>query len=256
MGVQAVEFPNGRGHSLRARLELPAQRSPEDEPLTFALFAHCFTCSKDYKAPVYVSRALAKRGIATLRFDFTGLGDSEGTFEETAFSTNVEDVLAAAKWLEEEHGSPRILIGHSMGGAAVLAAATRLESVKLVATLAAPAEPGRVAGRLKAASAVAKREGAVDVTIAGRTFHLKSSFFDDLSSARVRESLKNLDAATLIFHSPDDEIVPPENARLLFAAAPHPKSFVALDGADHLLTDPEDAEFVADLIAAWARRFR
>jgi putative redox protein len=249
---EKVEFPGHDGSSrLAARLDRP------DGPVkATALFAHCFTCSKDTHAASRIAGALAGRGFAVLRFDFTGLGGSEGEFANTNFSSNVGDLAAAARFLGETLGrGPEVLIGHSLGGAAVLAAAHDIPAARAVATIGAPADPAHVAHLLKDKAEAIAAEGAARVEIAGRAFTIKQQFLDDIAEARVRENLGTLRKALLVFHAPRDEIVGIDNAGLIFAAAKHPKSFVSLDDADHLLTRRADAVYVADVLAAWAARY-
>lgn len=250
MAVRSIRFQNAQGRTLGGRLQLPDERPP----LAWAIFAHCFTCSKDYKAPVYTARALALRGLGVLRFDFTGLGDSEGDFADTTFSTNVSDVLSAARWLAEEHAAPTVLVGHSMGGAAVLVAARELPDVRVVATIAAPSEPGHVGASLGDVRARALAEGQATAHIAGRDVLLRRRFFEELDGVRLGDVIRHVDASFLFFHSPADPVVPVSSASRLFQAARHPKSFIALPDGDHLLTNEADARLVADVIAAWVRR--
>lgn len=245
-----VEFPGSTGLTLAARLDLPP-----GTPRGYALFAHCFTCSKDSLAASRISRALTKEDVAVLRFDFTGLGGSDGEFANTDFSSNVDDVVAAAEYLAANHAAPSILIGHSLGGAAVIAAAARIPSVRAVATIAAPSAPDHVAGLFEGASAQIEREGEAEVVLAGRTFRIRREFLDDLTVQSQKDTVAKMDAALLVLHSPTDTTVGIESAREIFDAARHPKSFIALDGADHLLTRQSDASFAASMIAAWAERY-
>lgn len=245
-----VEFVGSGGFKLVGSFE----RGEGSERAT-ALFAHCFTCSKDVAAASRVSRALASRGISVLRFDFTGLGSSEGDFENTTFSSNVEDLCAAALWLEQEHRAPELLVGHSLGGAAVLRAAARLSGVRAVATIGAPFEPGHVKKLLKSARDEIERDGKAKVELAGRTFTIKKEFLDDLERHDEPEFLSQLRCAKLLLHSPTDEIVGIANAGHLYEALKHPKSFVSLDGADHLLSRREDSTYVASLLSTWSSRY-
>lgn len=247
-----LTIPNADGHRLAARLETPDAGAP----IAYALFAHCFTCSKDLRAVRQISSALAAQGMAVLSVDFTGLGQSEGAFEDTSFSSTVGDLLAAAAHLSETHAAPQLLVGHSLGGAAVLAAAAHLPSVRAIATIGAPCDPGHVRHVLADAEADIEAAGSARVDIGGRPFIIRKQFLDDLDShATMRERIGALGRALLVFHSPQDQTVGIEQARHLFEAARHPKSFVSLDGADHLLTDPADARYVADVLAAWAGRY-
>jgi putative redox protein len=251
MNSENLEFTNQSGQALSAILEIPVGA----EPRAYAVFAHCFTCGKNIKAATYVARALAAEGIATLRFDFTGLGESEGEFAETNFSSNVDDLVAAAEFLEHEYDAPAILVGHSLGGAAVLQAASRIPSVKAVAVFSTPAEPAHIADRLAHVRDEVEERGEVEVDIAGRRFRLQKQFFDDLDKARMERTIATLGRPLLILHSPDDDIVDIEDAARIFDAASQPRSFVSLDGADHLLSDRKQARYAGALIAAWASRY-
>ncbi len=245
-----VHFPGAFGTSLAARLDLPAQA-----PLAYALFAHCFTCSKESLAATRISAALTERGFGVLRFDFTGLGGSEGDFANTNFSSNVADLVAAARWLREQHQAPAILIGHSLGGAAVLAAAHEIPEAVAVATIGAPFDPGHVQHLFADAAPAINADGEAEVTLAGRTFNIRKQFLDDLVSQKSGERIASLRKALLILHSPRDTTVNIDNAARIFTAAKHPKSFVSLDTADHLLTGKADAVYVASVLAAWASRY-
>ncbi|MEX2163683.1 MAG: alpha/beta fold hydrolase [Sulfuricaulis sp.] len=245
-----IHFPGALGDRLAARLDLPVT-----PPAAFALFAHCFTCSKDSLAASRISAALTDNGLGVLRFDFTGLGASEGDFANTNFSSNVADLVAAASWLREHHQAPRILVGHSLGGAAVLAAAEQIPESAAVSTIGAPYDPAHVRRLLEGVTPEIEAAGAADVTIAGRKFRIKQQFLDDISSQNSNRYLAHLRKALLIFHSPRDTTVSIENAGMIFAAAKHPKSFISLDDADHLLTRKEDALYVASVLASWASRY-
>jgi alpha-beta hydrolase superfamily lysophospholipase len=245
-----TEFPGSQGTPLAARLDLPASA-----PRAWALFAHCFTCSKDTKAAAYIARALADAGFGVLRFDFTGLGGSGGDFANTDFSSNVDDLVAAADWLRNRHGAPALLLGHSLGGAAVLAAAHRIADARAVATLGAPFDPGHVAHRFGEHLSVIRSEGEATVTLAGRPFTIRRSFLDDLNGQVQAERIRGLRRPLMVMHSPQDAVVDIDNAAGIFKAALHPKSFVSLDGADHLLDREADARFAAGVIAAWASRY-
>jgi alpha/beta superfamily hydrolase len=246
--TQTVEFQNGDGLILSGRLEMPV----DEKPIAFAMFAHCFTCTKDYKSVTYISRQLAGQGIAVLRFDFAGLGESEGDFSDTNFSTNVDDLVAAARFLEEDYDAPKILIGHSFGGAAVLQAASRIPSSKAVVTIAAPCSPKHLKHLVSGKREELESRGETVVSVSGRPFTIKKQFVDDLEELRMDESIRNLDRALLVFHSPADEVVSIDNAEHIFQTAAHPKSFVTLDKAHHLLLDADDATYVGKVIAAWA----
>jgi uncharacterized OsmC-like protein/pimeloyl-ACP methyl ester carboxylesterase len=247
---ERVEFPGSQGTPLAGRLELP-----EGEPLAYALFAHCFTCGKDAVAATRISRALTEKGIAVLRFDFTGLGHSGGDFANSNFTSNVEDLVRASAFLRATGHAPSILIGHSLGGAAVLAAVDRIPEVRAVVTLGAPADPRHVLGLIGDQLADLQGSESTEVTLGGRSFRVGRQFLDDLNSQRQQERVAHLAAALLVMHSPTDQIVSIDNAREIFDAAHHPKSFVALDGADHLLTRAADAQFAADMIASWVGRY-
>ncbi|MEU0600653.1 alpha/beta hydrolase [Streptomyces sp. NPDC006393] len=245
-----VEFTGSQGRSLAARLDLP-----DAAPRAYALFAHCFTCGKDSVAAARVSRAMARREVAVLRLDFTGLGESDGDFGNTDFSSNVEDLVRAADHLRQRFTAPALLVGHSLGGAAVLAAARRVPEVRAVATIGAPADPAHVAHLLAGSRAEIERTGEARVRLGGRVFRIRREFLDDIAEQPQAARIARLGAPLLVMHAPEDELVGVENARLIFDAARHPKSFVALDGANHLLTAPRDAEFVAEVLAAWCGRY-
>ncbi|ASU84269.1 osmotically inducible protein C [Nocardiopsis gilva YIM 90087] len=244
------EFPGSQGAPLAARLDLP-----DTAPRAYALFAHCFTCSKDVFAAARISRALTGFGIAVLRFDFTGLGQSGGDFGNTDFSSNVADLVQAAAHLREEFAAPTLLIGHSLGGAAVLAAAHRIPEVRAVATIGAPADPAHVTRLLAENREEIEQRGEAEVCLAGRTFRIRRQFLDDIASQPQAERIRRLGTALLVMHSPIDESVGVDNARRIFDTARHPKSFIALDGADHLLTERADSEFAATVLAVWAGRY-
>ncbi len=248
--IERIEFTGSQNTSLAARLDLPA-----GPPRGFALFAHCFTCSKDLRAATCIAAQLTVAGFGVLRFDFTGLGASDGEFANTNFSSNVDDIVAAAAWLREQHQAPQLLIGHSLGGAAVLAAAQQIPEVSAIATIAAPAAASHVTGVLTDAVDEIERSGEATVELAGRTFTVRQQFLDDVCSQKVLEQLGSFHGALLILHSPIDNTVGIEHAARIFEAARHPKSFVALDGADHLLTDARHALFAAQVIGTWAARY-
>lgn len=246
----AVTFPGALGAPLAARLDLPT-----GTPRAYALFAHCFTCSKDSLAAARVSAALRERGFAVLRFDFTGLGDSGGDFANTDFSSNIGDLLAAVEWLRREHRAPALLIGHSFGGAAVLAAARQVPEAVAVATIAAPYDPAHVRRLFGGALRDIEASGVAEVSLAGRTFRIRREFLDDLERQDSAGALAALGKALLVLHSPADDIVGIDHARRIYDAARHPKSFVSLDRADHLLTKHEDAQYLAEVLSAWASRY-
>lgn len=247
-----LEFPNHQGERLAGLLETPPTGT---NTLAYALFAHCFTCGKDIAAASRISRALAARGIAVLRFDFTGLGNSDGDFANTSFSSNVADLLAAAEMLERDFAAPRLLIGHSLGGAAILVAAHRLPQVEALVTIAAPATATHVRHLLSGAEPELNARGEADVRIARRRFRIRKQFLDDLERYATAEHIGRLRRALLLFHSPLDAVVAISEAFTIYQAAKHPKSFISLDQADHLLTDPADAVYVADTLVAWAGRY-
>ncbi len=246
-----VRFEGALGERLAARLELP-----DGEPRAFALFAHCFTCSKDLKAVVRISRALAERGVGVFRFDFTGLGESEGDFADTDFSSNLEDLVAAAGYLGERWGGPQILVGHSLGGVAVLAAAKRIPSARLVATIGAPSDTDHLRRTLLDRAPELAEAAEAEVDLAGRRIRVRRQLLEDLARQNVEQAIAGLGLPLLIFHSPVDRVVGIDHARRIYQAAKHPKSFVSLDGADHLLLErPQDARFVGEVLSAWASRF-
>jgi uncharacterized OsmC-like protein/alpha-beta hydrolase superfamily lysophospholipase len=250
MPSKPIRFPAAQGHELAARLELPATT-----PRAYALFAHCFTCSKDSKGAAYISQALAARGIAVLRFDFTGLGMSGGDFAESNFSSNVGDLLAAANYLREQHQAPQLLVGHSLGGAAVLAAAHDIPEARAVATIGSPYEPKHIEQLLREGKDQILTAGEAKVDIGGRPFTIRKQFLEDLEQHDPAKTIGSLKKALLILHSPRDRIVDIGNAANIFMAAKHPKSFVSLDDADHLLSRAEDAAYAAEVLAAWASRY-
>ena len=247
-----LEFENSNGEMLAGLLELPERI---DKIFSFALFAHCFTCGKDIAAASRISRALAAKGIAVLRFDFTGLGNSDGDFANTNFSSNIEDLVQAAKALEAQYRAPQILIGHSLGGAAVLGAAAKLDSIKAVVTIGAPATAQHVAHLFREKEGKIQAQGEAVVALGVREFSIKRQFLDDIDQYSSTEKIRDLRAALLVFHSPLDTIVPIDEAGRIFQAARHPKSFISLDKADHLLSKAVDAEYVATTIASWASRY-
>jgi putative redox protein len=247
-----LTFKNGRGQKLSGRLDLPADRFPHN----YAIFAHCFTCSKDFSAARNICRSLASEGFGVLRFDFTGLNKSEGDFADTNFTTNVEDIIAAAEFLTENYQAPGLLVGHSLGGAAVLLAGSKIDSVKAVTTIGAPSNPAHVQKQLGSALQVIQHKGEANVTLAGRPFTFKKQFIDDLNSLSCANAADKLrDEALLIFHSPQDATVSIKNAEEIYHAAHHPKSFVTLDGSEHLLIDKNSAAYVGQVIGGWAARY-
>ena len=250
MTSQKLTFASSRGESLAAALELPTGR-----PTAFALFAHCFTCSKDVAAASRISKALSARGIAVLRFDFTGLGNSEGDFANTSFSSNLEDIQSAADHLRAHYQAPELLIGHSLGGAAVLGVAPHIPEVRAVVTIGAPSQPCHLQRLFVDQLSEVRSEGTAWVQLGLRKFEITKQFVEDLEDETFTRRIRDLDAALLVYHSPIDEIVDVDEARKIYVSAKHPKSFVSLDGADHLLSKPADSEFVADTLCAWASRY-
>ncbi|WP_209503528.1 MULTISPECIES: bifunctional alpha/beta hydrolase/OsmC family protein [unclassified Ruegeria] len=250
MPTERITFAGHDGSQLAARLDLP------DGPvLATALFAHCFTCSKDIPAARRISARLAAMGIAVLRFDFTGLGHSEGEFANTTFTSNVEDLISAAQYLAGRNMAPALLIGHSLGGAAVLRARAGIPTVKAVVTLGAPSDPAHVSHHFEAALPQIEEDGSAEVSLGGRPFRIGKAFVDDIAKSALSSAIADLKAALLILHAPRDETVSIDNASAIFLAAKHPKSFVTLDDADHLITRASDAEYAADVIAAWVSRY-
>jgi len=243
-------FKNLQGESLAGVLEMPS-----GEAKSYALFAHCFTCSKSNPAATWIARALANQGIAVLRFDFTGLGDSTGEFSHTNFSSNVQDLLAAAQYLEQQYVAPSLLIGHSLGGSAVLAAAQELPAVKAVATIGAPATAAHLKHLFSDSYHQLTQQSSVEVQLGGRTFNIRRQFINDLEKYNSVAHIQALNKALLIFHSPADKVVSIDEAARIYTAARHPKSFVSLDHADHLLSDSKDARYVAGVLSAWVSRY-
>ena len=251
MQNQKLTFRGADGSLLSARLSLP----PDEEPIACALFAHCFTCSKDLKAAVNISRALTQRRIAVFRFDFTGLGESEGDFADTTFSSNIDDLVAAADFMDQELTAPSILVGHSLGGAAVIRAAHRMESVRAVSTIGAPFTPEHIKHLFEGRLDDIEGDGEAEVVLAGRRFTVKRQFIRDLGHHEMEDAIGGLGRPLLIFHSPIDQTVGIDNAAKIYQAARHPKSFISLDEADHLLFDEADSLFVGSVLATWAQRY-
>lgn len=249
--MSKIRFTNRAGLELVGNLELPAGGAWQ----ATALFAHCFTCTRNLKAARNITRALSKAGFAVLRFDFTGLGESDGDFADTNFSSNLDDLEDAAGWLTEELAAPQLLVGHSLGGAAVLAVAQRLDSVRAVATLAAPSSADHILEQFGEDLDRIETEGSAEVRLAGRPFRIRKDFVDDARRHSLEDRLRKLRRALLILHSPVDKTVGIENAQKIFAAALHPKSFVSLDNADHLLSKEVDSRYAGQVISAWADRF-
>lgn len=248
--MHKIEFKGSQGETLAARLDLPNTRIK-----AYAIFAHCFTCSKDIFAASRIAKAMNEKGIAVLRFDFTGLGQSEGEFANTNFSSNVQDLVKAADYMREVMEAPSILIGHSLGGAAVLAAAKYIDEVKAVVSIGAPSEASHVSHNFGDKNAEILEKGEAEVSLVGRPFKIRKQFLEDIQSQNLKEDIANLKRALLVMHAPLDKIVGVEHAAEIFKAAKHPKSFVSLDDANHLLTRKEDAEYAANVVAAWVDRY-
>ena len=251
MNTIKIEFLNKESHTLVGRLEMPTDRHPHN----FALFAHCFTCTKNLSAVRNISKSLVSNGFAVLRFDFTGLGESDGDFANTNFSGNVADLVAAADYLTENHKSPTLLIGHSLGGAAAIFAASEIESIRAVATVAAPSNPVHVKHLLKSGLEEINETGKAIINLGGRDFTIKKQFLEDLETKSLPQTAKELRKPLLIMHSPQDDTVAIKNAEEIYVSAHHPKSFVSLDGADHLLFSKKDSLYVGQVISGWAKRY-
>ncbi|TVQ90759.1 MAG: alpha/beta hydrolase [Bacteroidetes bacterium] len=251
MSSKKIKFQNSNGQTLSARLELPDKETVKH----YALFAHCFTCNKNLSAVRNISRSLNEYGIAALRFDFTGLGESEGEFADTNFSSNVQDLIEAAKFLENEYESPSLLIGHSLGGAAVIFAAAEITSVKAVAVIGAPSSPAHVKHLLQGGIEDIEKYGSARISIGGRPFNVSKQFLQDIQSKNMDEVLKNLRKPLIILHSPQDTIVSIKQAEDIYKAARHPKSYISMDGADHLLSNSKDSHYAGKVIAGWADRY-
>ena len=251
MNLQKIIFKNKNGQTLSGRLELPANQHPH----SYAIFAHCFTCNKNLTAIKNIGRTLSTNGFGVLRFDFTGLGESEGEFSDANFSGNVDDLIAASDYLTANYQAPALLIGHSLGGAAALFAASQIDSIQAVATIAAPSDPEHVKHLLRSSIEEIEQNGKALVNIGGRDFTIKKQFLDDLEQRTLWATLKNLRKPLLIMHSPQDRIVGIKNAEEIYKAARHPKSFIALDGADHLLMHQNDSNYVGEIISSWAKRY-
>ena len=246
-----ITFAGGGGENLAAVVELP----DDGKARGYVLFAHCFTCTKDIFSARYVTAGLTARGFAVMRFDFTGQGASEGDFANTNFSSNVQDLLRAAQYMRENQMPPAIVAGHSLGGAAVLAAAGDIPDARVVATIGAPAEPAHVRHLFTGALDEIEKRGEAQVQIAGRPFKIKKQFLEDIEETRLARKIAALNKSLLIFHSAADKTVGIDNAAKIYAAAKHPKSFISLDRADHLLSDKQDAQYVSDILSAWAERY-
>mgnify|MGYP000285952791 CR=1 FL=1 len=246
-----LKIINSQGIELRATLELPANQ----KAWRYAIFAHCFTCSSDLHAVRNISRALANYGFGVIRFDFTGLGQSKGEFKDSHFSANIQDLLDVASFLEENHEAPSLLVGHSLGGAAAIIAGAKIDSIKAIATLGAPADTGHVEHLFSSAREDLEKADETEITIGGRTFSIDKNFLEELNKKSVKATLKKLRKPLLVLHSPQDTIVDIENARELYNTAFHPKSFISLDGADHLLSNQEDSIYAGQMIGTWVNRY-
>lgn len=248
--TESVSFQGSLGLSLAGKLDLPSE-----PPLAFGIFAHCFTCSMEIHATRRICLELAARGVAMLRFDFTGLGKSQGAFEDTNFETNIQDIIKASEFLEQTYAPPKILIGHSLGGSATLFAAPDLPLVRAVVTLNAPCDPFHVSRHFQSQLPQILREGAADIEVSGRLFRLKKHFVSSLNARKIDEKLAKIRAALLVCHAPRDRTVSLEHAAHIFTAAKHPKSFISLDDANHLITAKEHAVYIADVIKSWASKY-
>jgi len=248
--AKAIQFFNAKGQMLCARLDLP-----QSEPTSFALFAHCFTCSKHSHAASGISNRLSRLGLGVMRLDFTGLGQSQGEFSDTSLSSNVDDLIRACRFLGEHYRNPSLIVGHSFGGVAAIVAASKLDSLQAVACIAAPSDSAHVRHLFSGEIEKIEQDGEAEVSIAGRAFRLKKQFLEDVAEAHVEKALRHLRKPIMIFHAPGDRVVGIEHAARLYAMAKHPKSFVSLDQADHLLSDRRDSTFVADVLAAWSTRY-
>ncbi len=248
--MKKFEFEGSQGHMLAARLD-----EPEGEIKAYALFAHCFTCTKDIYAAGRIARTLTDNGIAVVRFDFTGLGNSEGDFANTNFSSNVADLITTADYMRTHMQAPQILIGHSLGGAAVLVASRDIKEIKAVATLGAPADSAHVAHNFSVKREEIIEKGEAEICLAGRPFTIKKQFLDDIENQNMQSAINTMNKALMVMHGPLDQTVGIENAEMIFKAAKHPKSFISLDDADHLISRKEDAQYAGNVIAQWASRY-
>lgn len=251
MQTSSVTFRNKQDIELSARLELPVDQKPEH----FAIFAHCFTCGKNSKAATVISRQLTRNGFGVLRFDFTGLGESEGAFSDTGFTSNIADLVSAGEFLKEKYIAPALLIGHSLGGTAVIHAAAEMDSIKAVCTIGAPFEAKHVMHLVEGSRKEIQEKGKADVSLGGRTFSIGADFITDLENHLTADLLPELRKPLLVMHAPQDQVVGIENAEKIYKAAYHPKSFISLDGADHLLLREADAKYCADVLASWSCRY-
>lgn len=251
MKREKVSFESAQGNKLVAHIAFPA----DQKPINYVIFAHCFTCTKNLNAVRNISFGLSKHGYAVMSFDFTGLGESEGEFADTNFTSNMDDLVAASNFLKEKYQAPTLLVGHSLGGAAVLMAAAQIDSVKAIATIGAPAQPEHILHLIKDGVDQIKKNGKAEISIGGRPFTIKEQFLEDLKQRKGLNTLEDLRKAVLIMHSPQDDVVSIENAKEIYENAFHPKSFISLDGADHLLSKKEDSIYTGEMIAMWAGRY-
>lgn len=251
MKTISIDIPSSSGAVLSARLDMP-----EIEYKATALFAHCFTCGKDILAASRISRQLVAQGFAVLRFDFAGIGASSGEFADTNFSTNVQDLIDAANWLRNNYRAPELIIGHSLGGTAILAASPYFPEAKSYVTIGSPSSPKLILDLIgKDSIEKINTEGYADVNLEGRIFRIKEQFLNDITENAVLKSVQKLRKPLLIMHAPNDQTVPIMHATEIFHAAAHPKSFISLDQADHLISSKTDAEFIADVIGGWVKRY-
>ncbi len=251
MKSQKINFFNKDGLKLSGYIDSPEA----DTPVAYAIFAHCFTCSKELKAIANIDSSLAKKGIAALRFDFRGIGESQGDFPETNYSGYLDDVLSAAEFLSENFKPPKLIIGHSLGGCAAIESASKIPSIKAIAVIGTPSEPSSLSHKLRKTKEKAESEGAGEATIGGVKFRFKKQFFDDLENHKLEPYIRNLSKPLLILHSPIDAYTPIESGEEIFKTAKHPKSFVSLDKIDHLMLNKQDAVYVGDVIALWAKKY-
>lgn len=249
--TQKLRFPGSIGHELGAQLDLPL----DGEPLTFALFAHCFTCTKNLKVTYNLSKAMIEHGIAVLRFDFTGLGESSGDFSETSLSSNITDLIAATQFLKENFGPAQILIGHSLGGSAILQAAFDIPECKAIALLATAYQPSHLLTIYQHRLQEIEQDGEVEIHLGGRKFRIRKQFFQDLQARSQHQSIDRLGRPLMVLHSPLDDVVPINEGLKIFQAAAHPKCFISLEGANHLFNREQDAVFAGQMIATWAKRY-